>query len=321
LDLPANDLQDAQVLEREGHIDDALDSYIEWLKLSSNHEDPAYGRILIHTVRISGSIDAALDLIDRFHSSIQQIEDKLDLYETAVVLTDLISDNEESDKYLTLLKSLHQDLFLSDHPALERLLNKSELNESSSSDPMIPAKLSQRLRKTLILLDLNGIENPEGLDEWIQKMQKENPFLRREPDWLYLVQKKFINAKMPGKAAPYQELLKQNFPQSIETAMLKSRRVFPYPGPKELLENSDEFETLTQADEVERVENYIQAGAFQSLENAKIFKLNLESYDLDCRMIEDSSIYKVIVVTPLFDDTMKFLESLGIKGFRISRIP
>jgi tetratricopeptide (TPR) repeat protein len=274
--LCADDLSKAQDLEREGRFDDAREYYVRWLHDSKNSGTASFGRILVHTLRISGSLKDDLLLVEDSLNKVLLKEDKLVLIETALVLAELTSDQEKKKKYLDLLLEAQDDLPGRDSPALTRLVFQDEV--LSLRDLGLGTSLSDLQKKNQYVMALRNLEDEQILI-WLDKVHNEFPALLTEPDWLYLL-----------------------------------------PNPQSLLKDLSVFETVPAVDaEVQKV--LVQVGAFQDYDNALQMKREIESRGEQCRIERDGNVHKVIIISTNISETERVLESLGIKWFRIPRIP
>jgi tetratricopeptide (TPR) repeat protein len=315
--LCADDLSKAQDLEREGRFDDAREYYVRWLHDSKNSGTASFGRILVHTLRISGSLKDDLLLVEDSLNKVLLKEDKLVLIETALVLAELTSDQEKKKKYLDLLLEAQDDLPGRDSPALTRLVFQDEV--LSLRDLGLGTSLSDLQKKNQYVMALRNLEDEQILI-WLDKVHNEFPALLNEPDWLYLVQQKLAQGGKEDQAQNYRQILIDEFPQSIERALLKKQHISLLPNPQSLLKDLSVFETVPVVDaEVQKV--LVQVGAFQDYDNALQMKREIESRGEQCRIERDGNVHKVIIISTNISETERVLESLGIKWFRIPRIP
>ncbi|QEN07686.1 SPOR domain-containing protein [Oceanispirochaeta crateris] len=324
--LGADDLSEAQVFEREGNLESARESYISWLKSHNGEGLDHFGRILIHTLRIPGTLENDLHLIEEYLSGVTLKEDKLILIETILVLYELTGDEVMKQRYLNLFLSL-DDQIQNKNPALTRILIQGQ--NTATGEFLSQGNVQYTQVKSKFIADLRNQSDDQQLLVWLENTHKQFPSLLNDPDWLFLVQNKLNSGGYESQASRFRKMLYQSFPESVETLILKEGNISHLPHPDSLNLNPEIFETLPVLDDLGPSEPesnsvpimYIQAGAFQSYENALNLKEELASYDELSQIVAEDTVYKVIIFSKDLDVTQKKLEVLGIKGFRIPQIP
>ena len=321
--LAADTLDEARSMEREGRQAEARDLYLKWLGSSASRSDERFGRILLHLIRMPGSAEEDISLIERHISSVPAGDDRNALLEYALILNELRG--TESIRYRERLP----DSGPSEKGFIDRLPPR---DGEVLQDPCLRPGVF-REEEFYRFLAYNSWEK-EGLTLWLKKAHTLYPRLLDMPDWLFQIVRVLNLNGMEEDAEEFRVDLMTRFPDSLEADLLTGR-VSLLPGPADLMDRSPEKGSPSTADaesnDSESLNNssnreetptvYIQVGAFSSFENARALDEQLRREGLKSLIREDRGVFKLIILSENEDLTGSVMRRLGLEGFRIPRIP
>ena len=311
--LMADELDKALSMEREGRQLEARKFYLSWLGNASSPKDERFGRILLHLIRMPGSAEEDMDLIERYLAYVPSGEDRTALLEYAMVLSELRG--EDSLRYREQLSG-----GLRSESGLSGRLPPDE--DDVLSDPCIGPGVSRK-DEYLLFLAYNSWEG-DSLLTWLGRAHILNPGLLDSPDWLFQLVRVLKRNGLKSEAEEYRVRLMTRFSDSLEADLLTGR-VSLLPGPSDLLSDAtlspDNDEQASAAAVTENPPVYIQVGAFSRLVNAQILRDQIQKEGLESIISEENGAFKLIILSR--DDflTADVMKRLDLKGFRIPRIP
>lgn len=297
-------LNSAALLEREGKSDEARDLYIQWLSSDDSSRSGRFGRILIHTLRMPGSLEEDLRLINTHLHRISSEQDRKDILETALILSELSGQEDLVSRYLPALEALGGEHWVPDITVARMTLGSHTKYEYMGA--------------------LKENAGSPRLLQWIDRVHKQQPALIREPDWLYLLQDILLGAGYASQADIFRKRLLSDFPDSIEASILE-QRVSLLPDPDDLIggEGDPQRDTSPETDSFPAEEApapdsvTYQAGSFRAYENAVGLSRELQSAGLKARVIGEEQSFKVLVDTLEDSAALDVLRAMGIEAFRI----
>ncbi len=309
--LYGDKLDEARVMESEGHQAEARTLYLSWLGSAANRSDERFGRILLHLIRMPGSVEEDIKLIEEYLSFVPSGEDRIALLEYAMVLNELRG--TDSGRYRQQLPDTG--------PTEEGLIGRLPPGKGESlQDPC--SGFGDFIREDFFrFLSYNSWEK-ETVLSWLEKAHTLHPRLLNSPDWLFQVIRVLRLYGREEEAEEFRVDLMTLFPDSLEADLLTGR-VSLLPGPADLMippgRNGAGSEKKVSADEMPPV--YIQVGAFSSYDNAALLKGRIEDEGLEAVINQERDIYKLIILSRDADLTESVMRVLGLEGFRIPRIP
>lgn len=306
----AADLLDSAVrLEREGKNEEARSMYIQWLSESGSSESERFGRILIHTLRIPGTLDEDLNLIKKHLHKVSLEPDRKDVLKTALILSELSGNQKLTQYYLSALTTPNSTSNSSSTASDQEDLTIVRFTRSSDIKYKYIEALKENAGSPKLLL-------------WIDRAHQQYPFLITEADWLYQLYKVLSEEGYSSQAEIFKTRLVKDFPESVETSLLNNY-ISPLLGPEELfsgIEESDDIEIAVLPVPALTITLY-QVGAFQDNHNAQGLRAELAEAGLETLVTKDGTAYKVVVESHNDDLTLEILKEKGIEAFRIPQLP
>ena len=314
--LPADDLNRASLLEKEGRSDEARALYLLWLKAEENRESPSYGRTLLHLLRMGGDSQELLEQLDNFLPGVGNPQDRNEILKFAGYLADLTGDSSRSAAYFSSL---------SGDGRLDWIRDYNSMAEGSAIPPDDPLLISFQTadqnyikNKALIyLLFLNSADKDKRtLINWQEQAEVRFPFLREYPEWYYISWYCYSGIEEESKVRDYRAALLNRFPSSPEAALIRGRiRLMVNPS---FFIFSEPRDTAAADPLPDDTISYLQAGAFGTFANAAALQKAIsEKTGLSAEIRSEDSVFKVVVKTLRAEQDMALLKELGFDVFRI----
>ncbi len=244
----ADELSDAQSLEKEGKTAEAVTAYEQWL--SANKDAPDWGKVLLHTADIVSSPEGEVSLLATWLPSATDASLRHGILLRLAQTDELLGRLDRAQVYYeeaSLVPGIRDRQSLLASASL--LLELGHVEKASSQCRAI-LQLSDdpalRIESRVLLAQIDARSGrPEKAAEEIRTLLSGQDRSQLTPGEVLRLWRIASGGAMNDLAQACSDLLKSRYPASPEAALADSRAT-PYPTPSQYLDNPDESSSAAQ---------------------------------------------------------------------------